>query len=510
MRTNRFHPILNCGAALTLASAACVANAQAPVSPSLADAITRAMVGAAAERTPAQVVYGLPTNPYQSAPVSLDLTRPLSLRQAIDYGLARRNTISIAQSGVLAARERLTQARSSYYPQVTPSISYQNSLNPGTRFNSNGLGGGTTVSGSFRSDSTTSIVAARQLIYDSGRREANVGFSRRSEFASEYALGNERQSVVLAVAQDYYNLLRTRELVRVQEENVRRATTTRDVIQAQAQAGTTAQSDVIQAEADLANARVALLQSQSDVGVAQATLRNSMGVVNSQPLVLADTPAAPPATSTVTENLDAFVRQAYQNRLDVRQQQENVNAEGYSVRLARINAGLSVSVDVAEGYALNPNAGEERSLNVSASFPLFDGGASRAAVRQSQAGLDQARRTLDQIEQDVRLNVEQSFLIRAQARERYAASILAVAAAQTGYDVAIEKQRNQLVSIPEVVNAEVQLVNARVSEVQAIYDYYVADAALQRAIGANDPTFRVNVPAEKPSRQTGRGAGGRP
>src|SRR5262249_17266907 len=150
---------------------------------------------------------------------------------------------------------------SSYYPQVIPSYQYQNSLFPGN---------------SRTVETRNGVLLATQSLYDSGKREANVGLSRRNLFASEYNLGNERQNVVLQVTQDYYDLLRDKALVSVQEESVKRAQTTLEAIKAQVEAGAAAKSDTFQAESDLANAKVALLQAQSDYNVAQAALKNAM------------------------------------------------------------------------------------------------------------------------------------------------------------------------------------------------------------------------------------------
>ena len=444
---------------------------------------------------PAAQRYGLPRNPTLGGPVDTDLRKPLTLERAIRIGLARQDTIAIAQSQIDSANARVVQARSSYYPQVTPTFQYQTNLQPGVRFNQTT---GTSGTGSFNSDNRTELIAARQLLYDSGRREAGVGLARRNAFGSEYGLANQRQSVVLAVTQDFYNLLRDRELVKEEQDNADRAKITRDVIQAQADVGSAAQSDVLQANADYANARVRVFVAQSNYGVSQAALKNSMGIVTSQPVILPDNAVPTPDTTADTVGLEPYVRLAYLNRLDVKQQQEQINAQGYNVRLAHINAGLSVDSQITEGYAFNPNAGEQHSFLVSLSYPLFDGGNTRAVVRESKAALEQDHRSLDALEQNIRFSVEQSYVSREQARQRITASLLAVQAAQQSYDVALEKQKNQLVNIPEVTLAENQLVAARVALVQAVYDFYIADAQLKRAIGVNDPVFLPKVPGAKP------------
>ena len=543
--------------------------------------------------TPAQQVYGVPRNPVLGGPVDFDLTRPLSLDRAIRIGLLRQNTIAVALAQTDVARAGLTQARASYYPQVSPSFQFQANVIPGRRTivgsststttggtgttitgptgtatnggtsgstgvtasasaikrgrgtradsgtgtttgtdgtntgtgsgltpgqssggsgTSTGTGGTTTtgggsttttfINGSTSSDTRTEVVAAQLNLYDSGRREANVGFARRNVFAAEYGLGNQRQNVILTVTEDYYNLLRTRELVRVQQENVRRAQTTLEAIQAQVQAGAAAQSDTLQAQSDLANAQINLLSSQNDVRIAEAALKNAMGVVATPSLVLADTQIPAPNPTPDAVPLDNYVQTAYTNRLDLKQQQEIVNAQGYNVRIAHINNGVTLNASISEGYQLNPDAGEERSFVVSVGYPLFDGGTTRAGVRSSKAALETDRRDLDALQQNVRLDIEQQYYTRELARQRVQAANVAVQAGQLNYQAALEKQRNGLVNILEVLNAQVQLITAQVSQVQAIYDFYIADARLFRDIGQNDANFVPDIPGNRaPKRQ---------
>src|SRR5579872_1738590 len=169
--------------------------------------------------TPAQEKYGLPKTPIVGGPVDTDLTKPLSLDRAVRIGLQRQNTIAIAKTQTDAAEGRLIQARSSYFPMVTPTFNFQSNLSPGGSIFINGQ----RIGGSATSENRTEVVAAHQLIWDSGKREAGVGIARRNLFATQYGLGNSRQDVVLNVTTGYFNLLRDRELVRVQQESVKRA-----------------------------------------------------------------------------------------------------------------------------------------------------------------------------------------------------------------------------------------------------------------------------------------------
>jgi outer membrane protein len=452
--------------------------------------------------TPAQMAYGLPKNPVVGGPVDTDLSKALTLERAIAIGLAYHNSIAISKTAVDQAAAHLTQARSSYFPQVTPSYSYSSALTPTAVYSYDpvtGLPVSRLPNRSVSSDTQTSSIVLKQLLYDMGQREASVAQSRRSVFAAEYGLANQRQVVILDVSQDYYNLLRNRELVKEDVKSVERYRATLDIITTQANVGTAAKSDIFQAKADLANAEVTLLQDQSNYKVAEATLKNAMGIAANAPLVLPDASLPAPKIDADKTPLTAYLETAYSNRLDSKQQQENVNASGYAVKLAKIQSGFSVDASIQEGYAGNPISGEERLFSVSVSYPLFDGGNARAAVKASQAALEEQKRSLDQIQQNIRLDVEQSYQVREIARQRVTAAQVALDAGEENLKVVRAKELNQLAGLPDIIAAERQRDAAGISLVQAIYDYYVATAALKRSIGVNDLAYHVNVPNAKPS-----------
>jgi outer membrane protein TolC len=453
---------------------------------------------AVAQMTPAQKRYGLPRNPIVGGAVDLDISKPLTLERAIRIGLALQNSIAQSQAQYESASARLTQARAQYFPQLQPRLQYNAALQPGGVINF----GGNLIRASNSTEVFSTGINANFTIWDTGIRENNIGASRRNTFASAYSIANQRQTVILAVTQAYYTLNRARALVTVQSNSVRRAQANLEIIQAAATVGTAAKSDTLQAEADLANAQVSLLTAQNDLNVAQANLKNAMGLVASQELTTsADNPALPSFTAD-TRNVEDYVKAAYNNRYDIKQQQEQVYAQGYQVKTAILQNGLNFNATITQGYQLDPNAGQNRTFSVSISYPLFDGGNTRAAIRDSKAQLESQKRSLDQLEQNIRLNVEQSWLVRELGRRRVNAAQLAVRAAELNYQVAQERQRNGLINVLELINAQVQLTNAEGSFVQAIYDYYISDAQLQRNIGVNDPEYTPKVPGAKPIRSS--------
>lgn len=442
-------------------------------------------------QTPAEQRYGAPMNPTVGSQVDIDLSQPLTLDRAIHIALQRQNAIAIAAAQRNVSRNQVVGARSSYFPQVTPSFQYQTNLTP-VESSAFGIGNPGRTS-SFSSETRSEAIVAKQLIWDGGIREATVQQARNTLFADEYNLGNIRQDVILNVTQSYYALLRDQALVKVQQTNVQLAQTTLDSIQEQVRVGNAAPSDTLQAQSNLANARVSLLQAQATVYNDEAQLKNAMGVVSSKPLLLADQTLPSPSPNPDPHDVDYYTQLAYKNRLDIKQQLAAINAQTDLLRIARIQAGININASISEGYQFDPVSGEERVFSVSLSYPLFDAGLSRSKVRQNEELLTQLQRQLDQLEQNIRLNLEQDYRTREVDRQQVVAANAAVQAGQTNYNVALAKQQNGLINVLDVINAQLQLVTAQQQQVNALYSYYIANARLLRDIGQNDPEWHPNI-----------------
>ena len=401
--------------------------------------------------------------------------QPFTLKDAIRIALQKHPSVAIAKNQLEQARARRVQTEARYFPTLSPSVSY---VNQQTRTALPGFG---TRIGKI--DETRSDIALRQTVFDSGQREVSAAQARRAVEAAQQAYRETVQQKVLGVTTAYYELLRRAALQRVAEANIQRAQQTVDVVKAQVEVGVAAQKDVLQAEAELANAQVSLIQARNQVRLAEASLRSELGIGQEMPLQVAEVGNEEAEQLPPLVSLDEYLREAFAQRPDYQRQRVGSEIQRLSLRLAEIQAGIQVQSDFTYGRRIEPDPGDTRSFSVIATYPLFDGGATRAAVREARAGYDSALQQLEQLKLTVRLDVEQAYLTRAEAQERLHAAKKALEAAQVNYQAALESRKDGVSSLIEVINAQVALVNAETNYVQAIYDLLAADARLQRAIG---------------------------
>jgi len=412
--------------------------------------------------------------PTSSQEESIDLSQPLTLERAIRIGLRNQPALAIAEEQRMASRARVTRSLASYYPQITPTFEYSNQRS--------------TISGQTGTfEQRVAQIGLRQLLFDTGLREANVASSRYSARASEYNVLDVRQNIIVNITTSYFELLRRKELVRVQEASVERARTTLEATRAAVEAGAAPRKDILQAQADYDNAQVQLIQARNDVRLAAVNLKNAMGILTQTPIITPDTPLEPPPSEPDTRTVADYLKMAFDARPDLKRELASINANRHSVKAANIHAGLMVQADITEGYRIDPDPGENRVFTTIFSYPLFDAGATRAQIREAKASLEQARQQLELTRQSIQLEVEQAYLLREEARVRIGAAQTALRAARENYTAATEALKEGAGTIIDVITAQTQLVTAETNAVQAIYDFYTADARLKRAIGDNDP-----------------------
>lgn len=468
-------------------------------------------------------------------PAPTSIPAPLTLTQAIAIALAHQPGQYVARAQISQALGQRQEAQAQYFPAFMPSYQYQNrrqnvfgatstgsTTTTGVTTTGGTTSGGTTSTGGTTAGGTTTggttvgttqggttivntgtsrsvvrggglVLSLTQTLLDNGAREAANAEARRAVDAANFGQANTRQSTILTVTQDYYQLLAALDQVKVAQAQVTRYRQTLDVTQAQIAAGTAAGKESFQAQADLANAQVILLQNQNQVSNASASLKNAMGVDTTapvQPAALAEGVDLPPLPANqAPAPLDALLTMAYASRPDLRQQQAVAQSSLSALQAAQRRAGLTVSADYVLDYQATSdtgNRGTNSQLLLTGSYPLFDAGSARGAVRVAQAQLDATRDTLEQTRQLVHLDVEQAYGTRDESLQATRLAQAAVTAAQVNYDAAIEARREGAGTLLDITTAQATLTQAQSQYVSSVYTFYIADAQLRRAIGRND------------------------
>jgi outer membrane protein len=410
----------------------------------------------------------------------------LSLEEAIGIALQTQPLIQARLSDYLAAAHRVDQAFSPLLPQLTGSWTVARTQ---SAQQSSGLRlgpGGVIVSGPPRTvttikepeENTQAVVSLSQVLFDFGKTFASTDAARRLAEQAQEDVELQRQLITQTVKESFININFARRLIRVQEQALERADLNLRSARGFFEVGTRPKSDVARAEVDVANARVDLIRARNAERLARVALNTAMGI-------------AADAATDVQDNLvyeamtidrSQLLSQALAQRPEYKQARLRVSEAEARMRRAFRDFFPDVTANAFYG-STRADMNEIWQVGVALSWTIFDGGNRLARFRETKVNVDAAQARVRSTELDISREVEQAQLNVSEAQERIGAAQTAVASAQENFRLAQGRFDAGVGTILELTDAQLFLTQAQNTEAQALADYRIAVARLERAIG---------------------------
>jgi outer membrane protein len=407
-----------------------------------------------------------------------------TLEWALVQAYQNNPSLNAQRAALRAADENVPQALSGYRPKLSVTASggynYQSVLShsvnqqvfPNTVSYNN-------VAANFASRSIGAT--ATQTLYN-GFQTANRTRQAESQvMGARETLRVTEQQVLLDAATAYMNLLRDQAILDLNRRNVEVLTEQLKQTRDRFNVGEVTRTDVAQAESRLAAGRSQLLQAQSNYITSQANYRRVIGVNPGRldPGTSVDrlSPATLPRAITAGET-----------------ESPSVLASMYGVDIAELavkisegalypNLGLTASATKQWDPLFNINKETNISILGTLTVPIYQGGTEYSAIRQSKETLGQQRLNLDVNRDQARATVVQSWGQLDAAKAQIESTTAQVNAAEIALNGVREEARVGQRTTLDVLNAQQELVNARVALVTAQHDRVVASYTLLAAVG---------------------------
>ncbi len=414
--------------------------------------------------------------------------QPLTLKQCIAIALKYQPALRASAASIEASRARLEQSLASYYPQLNLNNSYAtttNNYSVGTTSGSStviGIPGQRNRYSSTFTDVTASALALNQNIYDFGRTANSVNISKENIRASQEDFVITRQNVIFNVQQAYYSVLQNLNLIKVAEDTVKQSQARLDQAQGFYQAGTRPKIDVTNAEVNMANAQLALIRTRNNYQVSRVTLNNAMGLREDLNFAIQDSLSFKRGDLTI----DDIIRQAYAQRPEIAQIKARQRAQEATIKLAESSYYPTLSGNASYTYRtgdFNKDYYWDWFFGASLNFPIFSGFSTPNQIAEGKATLRNLQAQEEIVKLSIRLEGEQAYIALNEADERIRVTEKTVAHAQENYELASGRYQVGVGFPLEVTDAEVLLANARANYIQALADFKIAEARIEKAMG---------------------------
>jgi outer membrane protein len=313
-------------------------------------------------------------------------------------------------------------------------------------------------------------------------------FQRDSAY---FAFRNILDQLIATVKTQFYQIVVNRELVQVNEQSVHLLESQLKDQQNRFEAGTVPRFNVLQAEVALYNQLPLLITAQNNLRISKLTLAKTLGLYfqprrgENPPLeVLGEMPYIPRPINLADaiemgKERRPFLKQARANVLN-QLQQVRATAGQYLPTITTSGGGQWVSSptnsswhDISKGWI----------ATVQGSMPIWDSGAIAGQVIQQRALLSEQKITYDDDVRQVELEIQQAYsnlqqnveLVKSQEKNvELADEALRLAKARLDAGAGVQL---------DVLNAQVQLLTAQSTRLQALFGYNSSLAEFDRATG---------------------------
>jgi len=341
-------------------------------------------------------------------------------------------------------------------------------------------------------------VAVQQPLFTGFRLEAGTESARMLEMSAGLDLDKDRSEYVFAVKNAYWGLARARDVEAVVGETIKQVQEHLKDVRAFFGQGLLTKDEVLRAELQLSTTELMAIDARNAVEIARTSLNVLLGfpidtdvdLTTSAESLASRAPAAEDAGGETPAGR-SLIDTALAGRPELRSAEFRIKASEAGLKAAR--AGWYPQVALAGNvYYLRPNPrlmpARDRfygtwDIGIAISFDVWNWGQTKSQAEQAKAQLAQARDARKLLEDQAVLDVTQSRLGLARARDKIKVSGEAVGQADENLRMVTERFRQGVALNADVLDAEVFLLQAKMARTQAAIDLALAQARLEKALG---------------------------
>lgn len=400
--------------------------------------------------------------------ISMPFSSPLAmtLEEAVAQAIKSHPKVLGANKAAKAADSEISVQRSGFLPSIdfktAGGSEYVNNSTTRSRAERNtGDPDKNSGVGTVHKEGSVTFV---QPVFDGLAAWYGTDSAQRMAASAQFQLLDARDSIALRAVQSFLEVMRTRELMRLTEENVKHHLSTLDKIRDKAEQGAASNADVQQAINRLTGARTRQVQTKGAVRDAESKFFEAIGTA---PEALEE----PSKGADVPEELVTVLTEALRNNPTLKAAKEAFESRSSDVGAARSTYWPTLSLEATAtrkddvGGIKGPVM--ENSILLVGRYNMFKGGRDIArvskAIEQKHQALEKEAEVRRQLEQQTKLDFSAFEVARDSApifEEKVGAATEVLSAYSQQFDLGRRSLLDLLDAEDDLYSAKVSLLNA--------------------------------------------------
>ncbi|MGE9313716.1 TolC family protein [Niabella sp. CJ426] len=404
--------------------------------------------------------------------------RSLTLQEALELGIANSKNLKIDDAKIIEATAAIDEAKNRQLPDLKVSGSYLRltnaNINLKTGQQSSGGEGEAGASAAPKVNQAMYSMANFSLpLFAGGRIKYGIQSAKYLLEAAKLNAGSDKNEIAYNISQAYVNLFKASQVVRVLNENLVTSQKRDADFLNKENNGIIARNDRLKAQLQTSDIELQLLEAENNYNIANMNMNLLLGLPE-QTIIEVD-------SSFINQQVDVktfsdYQQQALQNRKDVQALGFQQRAAELATKSAKAEnlptlalTGGYVAADIPNFLTVTNavNAG------VGIQYNLANLWKSNAVLKQSRARETQLTASKELLMDGVKLEINRDYQNAFVAKKKIEVYEKSERQAEENYRITKNKFDNSLVTITELLDANVALLSTKINVLNA-----KADAAL--------------------------------
>jgi outer membrane protein TolC len=406
-----------------------------------------------------------------------DQKKALTLRQAVEMAIKANLDLMISREDIQAAQSIKNIQRSNLLPTFNSTYDY--------RLDDEGRSIGGLVEASR--DTYTFEISATQPLF---RGFELINSYRIADLGVDVAELNEkltRLNVIFGIKNAYFTVLKNQKLVLVARDTVKNLEAQEEVAKNFYEVGMTPLNDLLQVQVRVANAKQNLIVAQNDLQIAESQFNIILRRPVNTPVQITDIQKY----TSLENDIDYYLSEADKSRLDIKVADLEIEIAEKDVEVAKKDYYPALTLtgnyfrvgedpDVSGGEGIFDEEGW--SIRATASWDFWEWGRTHYGKKEKLSRLAQTRYNKEVVQDRAELEVKTAYLKVIESEKNIVTVEKALVQAKENLRINEERYKEQVATSTDVLDAQTLLTVTRTNYVNALYDFKIAKAALQRAI----------------------------
>ncbi|MFH0774843.1 MAG: TolC family protein [bacterium] len=396
--------------------------------------------------------------------------KPLTIDQSIQIALANNYSLQAASKRQTSASEKINEAKAGFFPTLGLSLNY-------TKLNEAPSFGAMTIGDDDIYEVKTTL---SQPLFSGGRLSAGLKIAESNCESAQYEYERVKNELILAVKSAYFGILKALKFQEVATDAVKQVVSHLRIVHNLYDVGMVAKVDLLKAEVQLANVKQNLVKAENGLILSKAVFNQVLAQDQNRPVDIVDILEFTPYEI----NLETCIQEALQFKPELNQIKENINILKQMVRLTKSESYPSVAIIGNYDYKKQGIDWEKTWLvGIMANYTLWDWNARKSRTRQSEANLEAIKAQQLSLSDAITLEVRQAYLSLDEAKKNIEVAQKSISQAEESLRITEEMYKEGTTTNADVLDSQTMLTQARTNYYQALYDYNLAWAKLQKAFG---------------------------